>query len=464
VNLHRLFYDAAQWWRREPVTAVIRELAASRTLSRDELRDLQWQRQRDLLRYAWETVPWYRQRMQEQGIEPREVSTREAWSTLPVVEKSEIQARSREFMSSRAPRGFAASTSGSSGTPVTIYRSQRSWAHAHANMIAHMGWHGVEWGERHAYFWGVPIDAAGRRKAQLRDAMFNRDRCSAFDLDDALAHRFYRRQIKRPARYAIGYPSALTRFAEALETLRLDGRALGWRVAITTAEVLHDHQRERIERVLGCGVADSYGSAEVGLIGLECEHARMHVPVESVAVDVVVNDEGLSELLLTDLHNYSQPLIRYRIGDVLREADDGSDAAPQAVDAAHAAAADPWATPPCPCGRPLPVIGRVSGRAGDTLELPDGRRINANLPSYIFKKHGKADTIREYQFVQFPGGRIVLRITLGPNWRDDTRPQLLTQVRDVLGIDVELEIVPRIERRGRGKHRDFVRAEGSEAR
>jgi hypothetical protein len=101
----------------------------------------------------------------------------------------------------------------------------------------------------------------------------------------------------------------------------------------------------------------------------------------------------------------------------------------------------------------------VLGRAGDTLELPGGRRINANLPSYIFKKHGQAGTIREYQFVQFPGGRIALRITLGPSWKDSIRGELLAQVREVLGIDVELEIVPKLERRGRGKHRDFVRAE-----
>lgn len=459
MNVHRVIYDLAQTLRGEPVRPVLRELRAARALGAAELRDLQWRRQRALLIHAWETVGWYRRRMQEMSIDPREIRTREDWRSLPMVEKSELQARASEFRSSRAPAGLAASTSGSSGTPVTVTRSHRSWAHAHANMIEHMTWHGVTWGERHAYFWGVPLDARARRQALMKDALFNRERCSAFDLDATLALDFYRRQVKWGSAYAIGYPSALTKFVDEIAALGLDGRALGWKVAITTAEVLHDHQRERIERGLACRVADTYGCAEVGLVGLECEHARLHVPVESVAVDIVGNDEGLEELLLTDLHNYSQPVIRYRVGDVLRVGGDGGEDAAGPVANAAPGAPRSLDLTPCPCGRPLPVLPRVSGRAGDTLELPDGRRINANLPSYIFKKHGKADTIREYQFVQFPEGRIVLRITLGPNWKDETRAELLAQVREVLGVEADLEIVPRIERRGRGKHRDFIRAE-----
>jgi phenylacetate-CoA ligase len=451
LNVHRLIYGLAQRLRGEPVEAVLRELQAGRRGSAAALEALHWRRRRELLLHAWTTVGWYRQRLQEARIDPHEVSTAEDWSALPVVEKSEFQARSAEFVSSRAPAGFAASTSGSSGTPVTVLRSHASWAHGHANMIDHMAWHGVEWGERHAYFWGVPLDPGARRSAALRDFLFNRDRCSAFALDGALAREFYERQLRRPSRYALGYPSALTKFADELQAQGLDGRALRWKVAIATAEVLHDHQRQRITRMLGCPARDTYGCAETGPIGLECARGSLHVPIESVAVDFMVNDEGHTELLLTDLHNFSQPVIRYRVGDLLRVAGgDGADAgAPATLRPAES----------CACGLPLPVMPPVLGRAGDTLELPDGRRINANLPSYIFKKHGQAGTIREYQFVQFPGGRIALRITLGPSWKDSIRGELLAQVREVLGIDVELEIVPKLERRGRGKHRDFVRAE-----
>lgn len=454
VSVHRLIYGVAQRLRGEPVEDVLRELREGRRAGDAAALDaLQWRRRRELLLHAWSTVPWYRQRLQEARIDPHEVRTARDWAALPIVEKTEIQQRAAEFKSSRAPAGFPAATSGSSGTPVTVLRSHASWAHGHANMIDHMAWHGVEWGERHAYFWGVPVDPKARRSAMMRDVLFNRDRCSAFALNPALAREFYERQLRRPSRYALGYPSALTHFASELEAQGLDGRALRWKVAIATAEVLYEHQRERITRVLGCPVSDAYGCAETGPVGLECVRGHLHVPIESVAVDFMTDGEGHTELLLTDLHNYSQPVIRYRVGDLLRlagsDGNGGDGGAPAGLQPAEA----------CGCGLPLPVMPHVQGRAGDTLELPDGRRMSANHPSYIFKKHGKADTIREYQFIQFPSGRILLRLVTGPNWKEATRGELLEQVREVLDLEVELEIVPRIERRGRGKHRDFVRAE-----
>ena len=73
--------------------------------------------------------------------------------------------------------------------------------------------------------------------------------------------------------------------------------------------------------------------------------------------------------------------------------------------------------------------------------------------------HGKKGHVREYQFVQFPAGRIELRIVPGPAWSDEVRGQLVGEVRQALGLEVTLVTRERLERRGRGKHRDFVRAE-----
>jgi phenylacetate-CoA ligase len=318
-----------------------------------------------------------------------------------------------------------------------VLRGHLSWAHVHANKFRQLHWHGLRVGERYAYFWGLALDPAGRRQARVKDVFFNRDRCSAFTLNAETARAFFHRMVRCPVRYAYGYPSALAQFADELTDQGLDGHRLGWKAVITTAEALHPQQRERIGAAFGCGVADDYGCAEAGDAGLECEHGGLHIPVESVVVDLLPTAEGQLELLITDLHNFSQPMIRYRVGDLV----------------------DPAPVDPCPCGRPLPLLGRVYGRAGDVLTLPDGRRVNANLPSYIFKHHGVAGTVREYQFVQYPDGRIELRITAGPAWTSGVEPGLRTEVRAALGVDVDVRLVPRFERRGRGKHRDFVRAE-----
>lgn len=435
--VYRILYYAAQAWRGEAVASRLTEMERNQDRSEGEVLARQWADTRRLFVHAWNTVPWYREHFGKAGVRSvEEVRAFDDWAKLPVLTKDDVRRFGERMRSSRAPRGLAAATSGSSGQPVSVYRSHLSWANAHASVIRFWHWHGIDVGDRYAYLWGVPLDGDASRTAARKDAFFNRRRLSAFAIDRASATAFHREMVAHPARYAFGYPSALTSFAEEVAAAGLDGRALRWRVVLTTAEVLHDHQRERIREVFGCPVADSYGCAEAGIVACECEHGGLHLSPDSTRADVFTNPDGETELLLTDLGNFSQPLIRYQVGDLVGESPRGA----------------------CACGRGLPRIGRVSGRAGDRIELPDGRTINANLPSYIFKHHAKERTVREYQFVQSPDGRVRLRIVPGVAWVDAvTRPRLAGEVRQVLGFDAEIDVVDAIPRRGRAKHRDFVR-------
>jgi phenylacetate-CoA ligase len=113
----------------------------------------------------------------------------------------------------------------------------------------------------------------------------------------------------------------------------------------------------------------------------------------------------------------------------------------------------------CACNRQLPVLGKIEGRAGDFLTLPDGRRVNGLLPYYVFRPYAKGGKVREYQFVEFPSGRIELRVIPGPAWNPDVMSGLSAEMRTALGFDPDLRIVEKIQRMGRAKHRDFVKAE-----
>lgn len=460
-SLARGLYHLAQDLRGERVGSRLRELMATERWPAGQLHELHWQRLRALVRHAWETVPWYRERWGEAGFEPGDLKSAADWDRLPCLSKDELRTAGARLLSTRRERGLAAATSGSSGQPVVVDRSHASWGYAHAAVLRGWRWHGVEAGDRYAYFWGAPLDQRGARRAGWKDRFFNRERLNAFRIDAGSAREFAGRLRRQPARFAFGYPSALAAFARELERAGIDGREFRWRVAITSAEVLHDHQRELLGRVFGCGVVDSYGCAEVGVAGFECEHGGMHVPVEAVRVDAARFDASAPELLLTDLFNWNQPVLRYRVGDLVEPLEGGSVGPVEPLVPAPAESPDhgtpgPGTSTACPCGRALPRMGRVAGRAGDVLALPDGRQINANLPSYIFKKHGRNRTVDEYQFVQFADGRVELRVIQGPAWTDDVKTGLVEEVRTVLGLEVALRTVGRIPRRGRAKHRDFV--------
>jgi phenylacetate-CoA ligase len=435
ARFHRWLYFTAQRLRGEAVGEVLRDLERSQHWPRERLLALQWERQQAIARHAFATVPWYREQWTRAGVAPDDLRSPADWRRLPVLGKEELRVRGEALHSSRPLPGLKSSTSGSSGTPIAVERNHLSWAHSHANIFRNWRWHGIRPGDRYAYLWGLALDASGRRQAALRDWFFNRERQSAFSLGPETARAFLERLRARPAAFALGYPSAVTHFADEVLAQGLDGHALGLRAVMTTAEVLRPEQRERLTRAFGCRVVDSYGCAETGIAGMECERGGMHVPVESVVVDLEPTADGRTEILLTDLFNVTQPIIRYRIGDLVEAAPDR-----------------------CPCGRELPLLGRIEGRAGDFLTLPDGRRINGLLPYYIFRPHAKSGEVREYQFVEFPGGRIELRVLPGEKWDDDARALIEREVTEGLGVPVSLRVVDAIRRMGRGKHRDFVKA------
>src|SRR6185437_16003324 len=155
--------------------------------------------------------------------------------------------------------------------------------------------------------------------------------------------------------YLLSYPSnsrALARYAQR-EKIRLPGL----RAVHTYGEPLTPDVREACREAWGVPAIDVYSCEELGFVALQCpRHEHYHVQSESVLVEIL-DEDGLparpgeiGRVVLTSLHNFAMPLIRYAIGDY---AEVGA---------------------PCPCGRGLPVIERLLGRRRNMVTLPDGRR------------------------------------------------------------------------------------------
>ena len=144
-----------------------------------------------------------------------------------------------------------------------------------------------------------------------------------------------------------GYPSALEVLAKAQQAGKLHIHP----VVITAAgETLTDSARGQIAAAFGCTVGNYYGSSEAVGLTFECRHHRLHVNSDWYLLEPV--DEGNRPIppgelscavLVTNLANRVQPLIRYKMGDRVA-----------------------ISTDPCPCGSPFPVI-RVIGRTDEVL-------------------------------------------------------------------------------------------------
>lgn len=188
------------------------------------------------------------------------------------------------------------------------------------------------------------------------------------------------------------YPTAAEMLADEQEAGRL---RLALREIWTGGECLPPPVRARLARVFGCTVRSGYGASEFLSIGWECAHGRLHLNADWVVLEPVDARHrpvppGVPShtVLLTNLVNRVQPLIRYALGDSVTLDRDA-----------------------CPCGCALPSL-TVEGRHDDVLVYPraDGATVKL-LPLVLCTVMEDEAGVNDFQLVQPDAG--VLGVRLG---------------------------------------------------
>jgi len=203
----------------------------------------------------------------------------------------------------------------------------------------------------------------------------------------------------------IGYPSALELLAEEQAAGRLKLRPA---LVVCGGESLVPDAGAHMASAFGCKVRNLYSASEFLPMAFSCDHDWLHVNSDWAILEPVDKDfsptppgEASHTVLLTNLANRIQPLIRYELGDSVLVRPD-----------------------PCPCGNPLPAI-RVAGRHDDVLRLEaaDGRVVKI-LPLAIGAVVEETPGVHRSQLVQTGPATIRLRLEVkggfdGENvWRD----------------------------------------------
>lgn len=188
---------------------------------------------------------------------------------------------------------------------------------------------------------------------------------------------------------------AYASIAALLATEQQEGRLrVRPRIVSTTAEVRTPEMERWIREAWGVAPFNIYAMTEVGPVGSDCpEHRGIHLN-EDLAILETVDEANHpvppgspgSKVLMTNLFNYVQPLIRYEVSDMLT------------------AAAEP-----CPCGRPFALVSGIGGRNDDTLVLrgADGRDVPVH-PIHVYTALAVRADVRQYQVVQDGAGLHVL--------------------------------------------------------
>jgi phenylacetate-CoA ligase len=410
--------------KRRSVFRYWRALEASQWQPLDRLQAAQFDRLQRFLARVQLASPWYASSWRAAGLDARDLKQPTDFHRWPVIDKDAIRAH-RLGMRSTTPgvRLIAKATGGSSGVPMQFDLDTDSNEQRMAAWHRGYQWAGAAPGTRQWYLWGVaPSSSAAwrKQKARLYDRLYRHTTVSCFDLGEGTVTTFLDSLVRTRPHAIVSYTNAIYAFAMMLEARGCIPPAP--RSVVVGAEKLHDFQRATIERVFRAPVFETYGCREFMLIGAECDHHNgLHLTMENLHVELV-DDAGApvppgveGNVIVTDLTNLGMPFVRYATGD-------------RAV-----ASADP-----CPCGRGLPLLSKVTGRRLDILSTPDGRALPGEFFPHILKELG---SVQRYQVIQERLDTIVVKL-VAPGWTPSDEEWFRREVAAVAGTAIRLEIQP----------------------
>ncbi|MEA3642017.1 MAG: AMP-binding protein [Lamprobacter sp.] len=413
--------EVSQWWPLERIEA------------------LQTERLKQLFCYVSTQVPFYRDWFHSQSVPPPDRSTPLNLRQWPVIDKALIRAQGDQWLCEDATGLSVQRTSGSSGEPLVFYMGKERQSMDIAAKWRATRWWGVDVGDREIVLWGSAVETGAQDRVRTwRDRLMRSRLIPTQDLHPQRIDRIIDEiQAFRP-RMLFGYPSALARVAWRAREQRRALDNLGMRVVFTTSEVLRPEWRQVISTVMGCPVANEYGARDAGFIARECPNGRLHITAEALIVEILDDQDQpvapgeVGEIVVTNLMGPEFPFIRYRTGD--RGALD---------------------LDPCPCGRSLPVLRELQGRANDGLVALDGAWVHGSAFNYLMRD---LPELRAYKVIQQTRTQVDLLLSiqaaLPPGFADRVEQAFVDRLGQ--GVKVSLQILDQIPTEANGKYRHVV--------
>lgn len=415
------------WWR---------ELEKTQYWDEGRLREVQWRRLGELLRFAYEHNSFYRGRFVGAGLHPDEVRKPEDLCRLPILTKDEIRRHAPEMISNGYKREdlLCFRTGGSTGKPLQLFITEDCSELRNACARRHDRWTGWEPGEAIGALWGNP-ELPHTLKQRIVDRFIQpMIYLDTMDFTDAAVYRFAADWQKVKAKLLFGHAHSIYLLALRVKQIGID--AIRPKGILSTSMMLLPHERAVIEAVFGLRVFDRYGCEEVSLIGAECEiHHGMHINIDHLYVEFLGDDDTPvapgepGRIVVTDLMNYAMPFLRYQVEDV-------------GVPSARR----------CVCGRGLPMMEAVSGRVADFLVTRDGRRVAG--VSLIENTLTTIPGFAQMQIIQESPDRITLNLVTSEHFSRHSEEALLHYFEKLFrGIQINIVFVTDIPPEKSGKYR-----------
>lgn len=419
-------HDAQLHWLRENVS-----------IGSDKIHEIEMELLSKMLDYAYEKVPAYRKKFDESGIKPEDIKSMDDLLKLSPTTKEDIRADydsfiSRDYEKDKLLKHF---TSGSTGSPMAVYRSVDFFQKFNAYISFFREMMGVKLTDPRVSFGGkavVPIEQSKPPFWRLNQA-WNQIYMSPYHLSEKNLPLYVERIRKHKPAEILGYTSAITVLAKYL--IEHEITDITPKVVFTNSEPLRDWQRSIMEKAFQCPIREWYSTIEHLFFAIQCGEGHYHF-LPGLGIVEILNDGKPvkagepGEVYGTTLLNYSAPYIRYKILDSVVPGWDS-----------------------CKCGLQLPYLTKIIGRIDDLIVTPDGNYLGMGY--LIFQA---IPDLREGQLVQESFDKFTAYLVPGKPLDDSSKDAFIKRFRAMYPYkaDLDIKVVEAIPRWGMGKAPNMI--------
>ncbi len=314
----------------------LEEFKVNENYSETEWKNYQTLELRKLLIHAFTTVPFYEKLYKKHGfsLDDFEKFKLEDLQKLPFLEKDDLRKYgTSQLLSTKKEIGKFYFSSGSTGTPTSIYLSRKfhqTWSALYEVRVRN--WAGVNYKMPRAMIGGRRV----LQNSKFKKPFYRYNKAesqayfSAYHISESTATDYVQGLFDSQSEYLVGYAMSIYLLAKSI--LKLELKAPKLKAVLTSSEKLTYKMRGTIEEAFKCKVFDAYSGVEAcGLIS-ENNKGELLFSMDSGIMEVIdsngkyVNNGEMGEVIATGFLNYDQPLIRYRIGDQVKIANEQNNA------------------------------------------------------------------------------------------------------------------------------------------
>ena len=387
-----------------------------------EIEAYQNEQLRNLIRYSYENVPFYRKYLSEQNLIMDDIKTTQDLSKLPVLTRETVRTCWKDLVSSSVPdrQKIKVFTSGTCGAGLPIVYDETALVKNWAFRARQKLWANINPREWRITFFGSKIVPIRRSQPPFWTYNYFEKQIliSIFHLSKEYKKHYIDFLQSNTNLLLEGFPTVLSILSDFILEKEIN---IPMKAVFTDGEPLYPYIREKVESAFKAKVFDHYGMTEwVGLIQ-ECEKGRYHLISDYGILEILdknyspvsAGEEGY--LVWTGFTNPTMPLIRYQIGDKgMWDIDQ------------H-----------CPCGRPFPLVHPTITRDSDYLIAPDGRILSPRAINQLLKNK---TFFKSCQFIQEDHNTIIIRVVIGNSgaWKDIEEVE--NGLYDILGNSINVLI------------------------